>query len=372
LLRYSIEQQSYLDRSFTINAQSGIIKTMEPLDRELTAWQNISVIATEVNNQIHSSRAQVAIKIRDINDNAPEFAEPYEVEMCENANAGKLIQTIKAVDKDENANGPRLTFSMAPNTNFTIVQNTGHSADIKVRRGAMSRLKQEVYHLPVVISDGGVPPMSSTNTLTIQVCSCSADGSVQSCNVEPLTLPAGLSTGALIAILTCIIILLVIVVLFVTLRRQKKEPLIVFEEEDVRENIISYDDEGGGEEDTEAFDIATLQNPDGLNGFLPRKDIKPELQYMPRQGFCTAPNSVDVDDFIKVRLQEADCDPTAPPYDSIQIYGYEGRDSVAGSLSSLESATTESDLDYDYLNSWGPRFKRLAELYGSKETCEES
>lgn len=163
----------------------------------------------------------------------------------------------------------------------------------------------------------------------------------------------------------------VIVVLFVTLRRQKKEPLIVFEEEDVRENIITYDDEGGGEEDTEAFDIATLQNPDGINGFIPRKDIKPEYQYMPRPGLRPAPNSVDVDDFINTRIQEADNDPTAPPYDSIQIYGYEGRGSVAGSLSSLESATTDSDLDYDYLQNWGPRFKKLADLYGSKDTFDD-
>ena len=52
-------------------------------------------------------------------------------------------------------------------------------------------------------------------------------------------------------------------VLFVALRRQKQEALMVLEEEDVRENIITYDDEGGGEEDTEAFDISALQNPDG-------------------------------------------------------------------------------------------------------------
>ena len=110
------------------------------------------------------------------------------------------------------------------------------------------------------------------------------------------------------------------------------------------------------------------QNPDGANGFLPRKDMKPELQGPLRPGpGSTGGHSVDVDDFIKSRISEADSDPTAPPYDSIQIYGYEGRGSVAGSLSSLESVTTESDLDYDYLQSWGPRFKRLADLYGTKD-----
>lgn len=96
--------------------------------------------------------------------------------------------------------------------------------------------------------------------------------------------------------------------------------------------------------------------------------MKPEFQYPMRPGSGRpAANSVDVDDFIKTRIAEADSDPTAPPYDSIQIYGYEGRGSLAGSLSSLESVTTESDLDYDYLQSWGPRFKKLADLYGAKD-----
>lgn len=62
--------------------------------------------------------------------------------------------------------------------------------------------------MPIVVSDNGNPPMSSTNTLTIRVCGCSKEGIVQSCNVEAYVLPIGLSMGALIAILACIILLL--------------------------------------------------------------------------------------------------------------------------------------------------------------------
>ncbi len=164
-----------------------------------------------------------------------------------------------------------------------------------------------------------------------------------------------------------ILSLSVIVVLFVTLRRHKNEPLIIKDDEDVRENIIRYDDEGGGEEDTEAFDIATLQNPDGINGYLPRKDIKPDLQFMPRQGQHSGPNGVDVDEFINVRLHEADNDPTAPPYDSIQIYGYEGRARSRAPWVPSKRPPRDSDQNYDYLREWGPRFRRLGELYSVGE-----
>uniref|UniRef100_A0A3B3Y7A6 Cadherin domain-containing protein n=1 Tax=Poecilia mexicana TaxID=48701 RepID=A0A3B3Y7A6_9TELE len=342
-VRYMIPRYTDVDQFFGIS-EDGMIITNRPLDRETQPWHNISVSATEIDTKV-----RVNIKVKDVNDNSPEFATNNEVHMCENVAPGKVRSS--APDSAEN------TSALKDST-----------ASIYVLRKGFSRLTQDVFYLPIEINDNGFPSMSSTNTLTIRVCSCDSKDSILSCNVEPYVLPAGLSTGALIAILACIVILLAIVVLFVALRRQKKEPLIVFEEEDIRENIITYDDEGGGEEDTEAFDIATLQNPDGANGFLPRKDIKPELQYPIRPGVGRpAPNSVDVDDFIKTRIAEADGDPTAPPYDSIQIYGYEGRGSLAGSLSSLESVTTESDLDYDYLQSWGPRFRKLADLYGTKD-----
>ncbi|KAM9192030.1 cadherin-8 [Dugong dugon] len=375
-IRFSIDRHTDLERQFNINADDGKITLATPLDRELSVWHNITIIATEIRNHSQISRVPVAIKVLDVNDNAPEFASEYEAFLCENGKPGQVIQTVSAMDKDEPKNGHYFLYSLLPemvnNPNFTIKKNEDNSLSILAKHNGFNRQKQEVYLLPIIISDSGNPPLSSTSTLTIRVCGCSSDGVVQSCNVEAYVLPIGLSMGALIAILACIILLLVIVVLFVTLRRHKNEPLIIKDDEDVRENIIRYDDEGGGEEDTEAFDIATLQNPDGINGFLPRKDIKPDLQFMPRQGLAPVPNGVDVDEFINVRLHEADNDPTAPPYDSIQIYGYEGRGSVAGSLSSLESTTSDSDQNFDYLSDWGPRFKRLGELYSVGESDKET
>uniref|UniRef100_A0A8P4G457 Cadherin domain-containing protein n=1 Tax=Dicentrarchus labrax TaxID=13489 RepID=A0A8P4G457_DICLA len=368
-VRYMIPRYTDVEQFFSVNSEDGMITTTRPLDREAQAWHNISVSATEIGMHTHTHRQHFK-RIGTQSDvwDVPQTVFCISVFLC----VFQVIETVSAVDKDEMAHRQHFTFSLAPevahNHNFSLKDNRDSTASIFVLRKGFSRLTQDVYNLPIEINDNGFPAMSSTNTLTIRVCSCDSKNTILSCNVEPYVLPAGLSTGALIAILACIVILLAIVVLFVALRRQKKEPLIVFEEEDIRENIITYDDEGGGEEDTEAFDIATLQNPDGANGFLPRKDIKPELQYPIRPGSGRpAANSVDVDDFIKTRIAEADSDPTAPPYDSIQIYGYEGRGSLAGSLSSLESVTTESDLDYDYLQSWGPRFKKLADLYGTKD-----
>uniref|UniRef100_A0AAY4CKW5 Cadherin domain-containing protein n=1 Tax=Denticeps clupeoides TaxID=299321 RepID=A0AAY4CKW5_9TELE len=375
-IRYFIDRHTDLERQFNVNVDDGKITLAKPLDRETDMWHNITVTASEVRNNSQISRAIVAIRVLDINDNAPEFAAEYEPFVCENGKPGQVVEMVSAVDKDDPIQGHYFEYRLVPemlnNPNFTIKNNGDNSISILTKHDSFRRQKQEMYFLPIIVTDNGNPPMSSTNTLTIRVCRCNKEGTIQSCNLEAYVLPIGLSMGALIAILACIVLLLVIVVLFVTLRRHKNEPLIIKDDEDVRENIIRYDDEGGGEEDTEAFDIATLQNPDGINGYLPRKDIKPDLQFMPRQGQHSGPNGVDVDEFINVRLHEADNDPTAPPYDSIQIYGYEGRGSIAGSLSSLETASSDSDQNYDYLREWGPRFRRLGELYSVGESDKET
>ncbi|XP_070798674.1 cadherin-6 isoform X2 [Pituophis catenifer annectens] len=374
-IKYSVDRHTDMDRIFNIDSGNGSIFTSKPLDREMLLWHNITVIAAEINNPKESSQVPVFIKVLDVNDNAPEFVMFYETFVCENAKAEQLIQTLSAVDKDDAFGGHKFSFTLAPevasSSNFTLHDNKDNTAGIFTKKMRYNRHEMNIYLLPVIISDNEYPVQSSTETVTIRVCACDQRGKMLSCNAEALIHPTGLSTGALIAILLCIIILLVTVVLFAALRRQrKKEPLII-SKEDIRDNIVSYNDEGGGEEDTQAFDIGTLRNPEAIEDNKLRRDIVPETLFMPRRTPVVRDNT-DVRDFISQRLKENDTDPTAPPYDSLATYAYEGSGSVANSLSSLESVTTDGDQDYDYLSDWGPRFRKLADMYGGEDSDKDS
>lgn len=132
------------------------------------------------------------------------------------------------------------------------------------------------------------------------------------------------------------------------------------DERDIRENIVCYDDEGGGEEDTEAFDMFTLRH---LN------QTKQSCRATAGEPLPTRKDKNQLfQEFIRNRLLEANLDLTAPPFDSLQTYAFEGSGSAAESLSSFSSlSSVESEQSYHFLSEWGPRFRKLAELYGDHE-----
>uniref|UniRef100_A0A671XX10 Cadherin 7 n=1 Tax=Sparus aurata TaxID=8175 RepID=A0A671XX10_SPAAU len=381
-IRYSIDRNTDLERFFNVDAMSGVISTAKSLDREANSVHNLTIFAMESRKFAPGTRSHnlsqsiSLITVSDINDNAPVFAIDYETLLCENALPGQVIQTISAVDKDEPLSGHRFYFALAApaagNLNFTLRDNKDNTASVLTKRGGFRRREQPVYRLPVLIVDSGSPALSSTNTLSVRVCDCDSDGVALSCGAVAYT-ATGLSTGALLAILGCIMTLLVMVLLIVTMRRRRKEPLILEEERDIRENIVRYDDEGGGEEDTEAFDMVTLRNLNVIRDPNVRRDVTPDTPtffHYPstsRPSYKSLPDNVVFREFIWERLKDADVDPSAPPYDSLQTYAFEGSGSVAESLSSLESLSTDSDQNYDYLSNWGPRFKKLADLYGNSD-----
>ena len=62
------------------------------------------------------------------------------------------------------------------------------------------------------------------------------------------------------------------------------------------------------------------------------------MQAAPPVGMMPAPGTdMNVEHFIEEHKRRADLDPSAPPFDDLRNYAYEGGGSTAGSLSSLGS-----------------------------------
>lgn len=101
-----------------------------------------------------------------------------------------------------------LSFSLCPRTILESLSPSDNTARILTRKAGFRQQEQSVFYLPILISDNGQPVLSSTGTLTIQVCSCDDGGHVLSCSPEAYLLPVSLSRGALIAILACVFVLL--------------------------------------------------------------------------------------------------------------------------------------------------------------------
>lgn len=152
----------------------------------------------------------------------------------------------------------------------------------------------------------------------------------------------------------------------VAIRRRRREPLIVVDERGVQENVVCYDDEGGGEEDTEAFDLLALRPLCKTGQSHQNQSRRVEHTSQPTSG-----SDWLFGQLVLECLQQADLDSAAPPYDSLQTYAFEGSASSAASLSSLNSLDSsnsqESQQSYEFLTEWGPRFSKLADLYGHRE-----
>ncbi|XP_033125265.1 neural-cadherin-like [Anneissia japonica] len=203
------------------------------------------------------------------------------------------------------------------------------------------------------------------------VCICPKGYSGDFCGMGERTGGNGLS-GAVIAII-CIcllffIVLLVLLLLYKNQNLRRKKAILEYENDDLAEHLAYYDEEGGGEEDHAGYDIGTLSKPidqvEGSVGSLEKSRIP--VSAVP-VGNAKPDESVKVAGLFDDRLPKVDDDPDNSPLDSLHLYDYEGEGSTAGSLSTINSCSTDSSQDFEYLSNWGPQFKKLADMYGGGE-----
>ncbi|XP_055837872.1 DE-cadherin [Episyrphus balteatus] len=171
----------------------------------------------------------------------------------------------------------------------------------------------------------------------------------------------GIDRNFIIAILTCIALMLIIL-LAVVVQKKQKNGWHEKDIDDIRETIINYEDEGGGERDTD-YDLNVLRS----QPFYEDKIYKDNMH--PMQDSNDIP---DIGGFLGDKKENCDKDSGAYPVDDVRHYAYEGDGNSDGSLSSLASCTDDGDLNFDYLSNFGPRFRKLADMYGEEPSDTDS
>ncbi|XP_062128404.1 DE-cadherin [Drosophila sulfurigaster albostrigata] len=174
----------------------------------------------------------------------------------------------------------------------------------------------------------------------------------------------GIDRNFIIAIITCIALLLIIL-LAVVVQKKQKNGWHEKDIDDIRETIINYEDEGGGERDTD-YDLNVLRT----QPFYEEKLYKDPHTL---QSGMRDPNDIpDIGDFLGGKKENCDRDTGAFTVDDVRHYAYEGDGNSDGSLSSLASCTDDGDLNFDYLSNFGPRFRKLADMYGEEPSDTDS
>ncbi|KAM4809573.1 LOW QUALITY PROTEIN: protocadherin Fat 1 [Rhinophrynus dorsalis] len=156
------------DSCFSIEMETGWLKILSPLDRELKDQYTLNITVYDLGIPQKSSWRFMDIGVLDANDNPPEFLqEDYFVEVKENEDENHAIIQIEAVDKDLGANGD-VRYSILTDTKmFTIDSMTGVIRTL----GPLDREKQHVHLLKIEARDQAEnePQLFSTVLLKVIV-----------------------------------------------------------------------------------------------------------------------------------------------------------------------------------------------------------
>ncbi|NWT65859.1 CADN protein, partial [Prunella himalayana] len=159
-------------------ASDGWLVVAGLLDYETVAQYQLIVIATDMGQPPLTGSATVLVTLQDVNDNGPEFEAHYNPVVWENTASPQVVQMnetsalLYAKDRDTAANGAPFSFRLLSDSDglasFSLQDFHNGSAVLTALR-TFDREVHKAFHLPILITDSGIPPMSSTNTLTVNI-----------------------------------------------------------------------------------------------------------------------------------------------------------------------------------------------------------
>ncbi|KAM9376024.1 uncharacterized protein KZ484_008559 [Pholidichthys leucotaenia] len=166
-IKYSITNS--LDQAhtlFQINEDSGEITLLKSIDYENAHNYHINIRASDDGGLTDSCK--VIVEVVDINDNKPAINIMSKSSIIsEDSKPSTVVAMMNVQDPDSNENGKVHCF-IDDNAPLTIISTTNNFYSL-VTDSELDRERSSDYNITVTCSDEGVPSLSSSVTLTLQI-----------------------------------------------------------------------------------------------------------------------------------------------------------------------------------------------------------
>ncbi|XP_078459193.1 protocadherin Fat 1-like isoform X2 [Lampetra planeri] len=161
-LAYSLAEEAVVEGGaardlFSVDAESGWVRTLRPLDREARAGHELVVVATDLGDPARlSATASVRVAVADANDCPPRFSrDTYAGDVPEDSAPGQVVAVVGADDADATPDNGQLTYYLTggdPLGQFAIGYIQG---EWKLHlKQPVDREERDRYQIEVTATDG--------------------------------------------------------------------------------------------------------------------------------------------------------------------------------------------------------------------------
>ncbi|NXA15716.1 PCDBF protein, partial [Sapayoa aenigma] len=158
--------ESQSDSAFVIGPISGEIKLTKPLDFEASEHYELRVRARDGGGL--SAICKVLVQVLDVNDNAPELmVSSFSSPLPENSLPGTVVALFTVRDRDAGANG-KVSCGLEDQLFFSLRPAYKNYYEL-VTVSTLDREETAQYILTVTAADAGSPPLTTTQTFTVDI-----------------------------------------------------------------------------------------------------------------------------------------------------------------------------------------------------------
>ena len=164
------------DGVFSITNDTGNITVNSSLDYEQQTAYNLTVVAQDHGPLSQkSSSTHVYVTVLDVNDNSPSFNKPvYLVNISEGVPIGSVVLAVSATDYDAGVNS-LLNYSISGGSGSGVFQINDLSGVVSTRVSLDFDTRRN-YQLNLSASDSGIPRLTDTAIVDINVINVSIEG----------------------------------------------------------------------------------------------------------------------------------------------------------------------------------------------------